>query len=227
MRKNGQVLVFLTLVLFSMSHFTELAVWAKSDHLTLTGTRAGKQDTRVTNRDWDQASNQRQINLLLIAPSVTMATSVCSCNFVGMGISMTVFLALNEWDQRNKREFCNGGCGYLMSPSDIDSTHKVSCNNYGHTPHEWWSCWEGSSCPHASSHVQTYTCDIATPFGYGTLFGCGEEYLDHQAKYHDTQYCDYCFQVYRECSPPSCTGSSSGHSSPPVVPTPPETRSIN
>lgn len=69
MRKNGQVLVFLTLVLFSISHFTELAVWAKSDHLTLTGTRAGKQDTRVTNRDWDQASNQRQINLLLIAPS--------------------------------------------------------------------------------------------------------------------------------------------------------------
>ena len=228
MRKNRQVLVFLTLILFSISHFTELTVWAKSDHLTLTGARKSEQHRRVTNRDWDQASNQRQINLLLIAPTVTMATSVCSCNFVGMGVSLTMFLALSEWEERNSREFCNGGCGYLMSASDIDSTHKASCNKYGHDAHEWWSCWEGSTCPHASSHIQTYTCDIAIPFPpYGALFGCGEEYLDHQAKYHTTQYCDYCFQVYRECSPPSCTGSSSGHSSPPVVPTPPEARSIN
>lgn len=227
MRKNVQVLVLLTLVLFSMSHFTEIAVWASSDHLTLTGTRKSDQDVRVANRDSDQESVQRRINLMLLIPGYTMATSVCTCNFPGMFGSYIGLMIIHEIDQANKREYCNGGCGYIMSPSDIDSTHKASCNKYGHDAHEWWSCWEGSSCPHASSHVQTYTCDIAIPFGYGTLFGCGEEYLDHQAKYHDTQYCDYCFQVYRECSPPSCTGSSSGHSSPPVVPTPPETRSIN
>ena len=227
MKKNVQVLVLLTLILFSMSHFIEIAVRASSDHLTLTGSRKSDQDVRVTNRDFDQESVQRQINLMLIIPTITMTSSVCTCNFPGMFGSYIGLMVLNEIDQRNKREYCNGGCGYLMSPSDINSTHKASCNEYGHDAHEWWSCSEGSSCPHASSHIQTSTCDIAVSYSYETLFGCGEQYLEHQAKYHATQYCDYCFQVYRECSPPSCTGSSSGHSSPPVVPTPPETRSIN
>lgn len=223
MSRHIRVLAMLTIVLFSLSHFSDITVLAKSDHLALTGERKDDQDVRVANRDLIQDSNQKQINLLLLVSGVTMITAFCSCNFVGMGVAGISVLALCEWQDRNNLEYCNGGCGNLMFA--MDSNHKVTCNNNAHVAHQWWSCGEGSSCPHKSDH-HLY-CETAVRYvGNAYIFGCGSHYLPSHSSFHASNYCNYCHRWYRECTPGYCIASNSGHSNPPVIPLPPRASTV-